>query len=744
MTVKAKASSSKIEKVAQKRRFLSNVERKTEADVAVKIALATCATESIQALNGQALAGLQSLLGHGDKFGQWVTPKDWYPGTSAATLDVDLRARILDVLRSHIGEAPVRKLLGKQSFECLVESAVLSTSRYLMLCRVGSVCIKGRTTRRSLDTSTIAMLAYHYLPKLAAISLTKAVGRNAISPAPILIDGRCFSGIIESDLTTITRAPGMIRTLTNELHRMRMLADWGLWSDTPAAPLDSTKITTVRGEREVPVPPPKREPHLPLPDEYVSEMGQKSYWIIEQLAPCLLKALTGLTRIWQVEPIASGSALSRRCNSFLASFEWVDASGTPIVGLPFQSRSKSNFRGAERPRKARDWPPRTAQDVLALARILQGAHLFVCGLSMGSRRTELASLQRTCLHYAKDGEVYANGRTYKLVSQHDGQTRDWVLPEFAVQAIEQQSRLVTLLDRLPPEPRRGMALPDQSSTHLWGRLGGGNDRTLPMEASAIGKLLRTFAYDLGMEENPSGQPIRTHRLRKTLARLAALAITSAPKVLQDVFGHKSIEMTLYYILADKALAAEIETIASELRVMRAEAVIADMVAVAEPDELAQQFGGYGGVAALTIDKAVRMHRDGAHRRGEDWGTNDVRELAEILTMQGKTWQLVRPGVVCTKSIGQAGPCNKKKGYPEPSRCHTHCEHRLEEAWHREEVDQCISESLELYIKEAACGEDLVAAHWAGQIRAHIGRFPDLHAKWMNDTRVQIIMTESAP
>ncbi|SDJ62871.1 hypothetical protein SAMN05216338_105715 [Bradyrhizobium sp. Rc2d] len=47
-----------------------------------------------------------------------------------------------------------------------------------------------------------------------------------------------------------------------------------------------------------------------------------------------------------------------------------------------------------------------------------------------------------------------------------------------------------------------------------------------------------------------------HRWRHTVARLVALSVVGAPKVLFDLFGHKDIEMTLYYMMSDPTIADE--------------------------------------------------------------------------------------------------------------------------------------------------------------------------------------------
>jgi hypothetical protein len=210
----------------------------------------------------------------------------------------------------------------------------------------------------------------------------------------------------------------------------------------------------------------------------------------------------------------------------------------------------------------------------------------------------------------------------------------------------------------------------------------------------------------------------------------------------DVFGHKSIEMTLYYILADKDLQADIEKVSRELRVMRAKEAVKKMVSDEETQTEGLSLGGYGGPAALMVHRAVEVHKDRLHRRGEKWGANSAVELAELLTLQGKAWQFVRPGVICTKFPGtESGPCNKSKGHPEPASCQSHCKHRLEEAYLREDVDGAIRDAVKAYNEAVESEDELAQALWAGQIRAHIGRFEDLRSKWMSNPTVRLVVEE---
>lgn len=738
-------------------------------------ALLATSAEAIQSLDAQPLMPVQAMLEHGSTFGRWQTPRRWIPLAQPSLLDIDLRARVLSFLpegqqalvRSddeavaavrHAAEASAASVL--DGFESpvrrLVTASVLSLTRYLVICRMGPAGIGKKAKGRALDPSTLSRTAYHQLPQLMAIGLSKrlsALGPNeGISGAE-----RFFRHIAAEDLDRFS--PGERPRLEVELKRMQVLAERGCWVDVPLLGGDASDVTSVAGPVEKPQAQQKPDPHLPLPDDYVAEMGRYSLWLIRDLAPSLLAVVSEIRSIWLSTDdlsVSPGRIAQRRddaVRNLLAEHAWLDSEGRPTSAPPFNirlSRSGKNSRAKKRAEggaatglteRPAGWQPRMLVDVVLLLKLVQMAHFFVVGLSMGARKSELVTLERDCLQPSPNGMPYADGRTWKLVDRHDGETRDWVLPDVAMQAIEQQVRLVTLMDDIGPvAPKRDVDRPAAAPVHLWAEIGGGKaNRTKPMLHTQTA--LRAYAQALGMSTEPGGQSLRVHRFRKSIARLAALALTQAPKVLKDVFGHKNIEMTLYYILTDKDLQVDVERVARELRVMRAKEAVEAMVA-AEAQALPN--GGFGGPAAASVSKAIHVHRDRLHRRGEEWGADSAMELAEVLTLQGKAWHLARPGVICTKFPGtEAGPCNKSKGEPEPARCQSHCSHRFEEPFLRDDVDGSIRDAAAAYQEAAERNDELVQALWAAQVRLHLGRFDDLRDKWMQDPVVRSIVDAGA-
>ena len=117
------------------------------------------------------------------------------------------------------------------------------------------------------------------------------------------------------------------------------------------------------------------------------------------------------------------------------------------------------------------------------------------------------------------------------------------------------------------------------------------------------------------------------------------------------------------------------------------------------------------------------------RRGEtEFDTKTLRETAETLTFNGDYWTLVRPGVICTKGLGEYGPCTKNHRAPDPGACRTTCGHRLETS----RAKQTCEDALHALVNEranAACeGAEMLLANLDGQILAQLKRWDDVRER----------------
>lgn len=693
--------------------------------------------DSICTLGEVRLTQLLKLYRHGSRFGFWETAEEWLPPSARDSyrMKVNLRTRILNYLSetSTFEQSP------------LLYEAILSATRYLLLLRIAPSGLGDRARNRSLDVTTISKLAHETVPALFALGIEAAARSKERVTTGLL------SLIDVSNLYKLKTERSKLMLI--ELRRMRMLRNQGLWRDVPEDSLPKVQDLVTAAEPRV-NPSIDTDPHRPLPDDYAAEMAWKSLWLSTNVTENLIAVFDELSTQWDQFIKRNGRPMSqvtfdRQTATCLHRHVWVDQAGSPIVRLPFEFNAPKELHFQTRARKAGTlktdrgvWPPRSMRDLGHLVDTTQTGHYYMTALSIGPRASEALGLERTCVVRSKDGSLMMNGRTFKLVERFEGDERDWAVPDVVAFAIERQTRLVESIERLFEARRlKTLSTKVKAGKNLWGRLS-----TMSRNPTAalvdINRRLQAFAVTLGMEVSPGGQNIRSHRFRKTLARIVALALTQAPKLLMSIFGHKSMEMTLHYILSDPGLRAEIETVARELRVMRAKEAI-ETIAAADlsPDD--SNLGGFGGRAAVTLADAIDRQRQRLHRQGQDWGQESAFELAQLMTDKGETWNQVRPGVFCTKLLGEVGACNRKRGAPEPSNCTTGCDHRLEEGFLREDVDSSIQECLKNLQHARSEGEKLIGSYWESQIRAHVPRFADLQAKWMMDPVVAQLFAETA-
>ncbi|MES2948144.1 MAG: hypothetical protein V4858_06320 [Pseudomonadota bacterium] len=515
-----------------------------------------------------------------------------------------------------------------------------------------------------------------------------------------------------------------------ELNRIFQYANRGYWSDIPVLSAPEALNHASRAARSEAggagmakeVGKARSEPFLPFSDEFLGESGWRMAWIVEHLGPLLIPCAEGLAVVYKNLKSKSNSlhALesmrSRAASQFLSSYPWTDSNGHVVTELPFQARITRNGKGP-----GFCWPPRNHAELKGLLALLQTAHLYIALLSTGGRISEVLSFQEGDVVESTDGTVTIAGRTYKLVTMRGGEKRDWPLPALGVLAIYQQERLAAVCSAINlqgsiNEPGQEEKTPandefevdEAIANPIWLRVGTGK-RIL----GDYNEMLISAFDVLGLTELSDGINPHAHRFRKTVARLLALALSDAPKILMDLFGHKTIEMTLHYILTDPLIRAEMQ------EVLKAQTIMLAVEAIENIDD-------YGGPAAATIKEAVESSKV---RAGSEYGAKDINDLAETFTLSGKFWTLVRPGVICTKLPQQAGPCNKQVGLPEPSRCRSHCGLRLEQAALRDDVDRSIEQAFG-FLKEAKSADNEISAEmWRGQVYANLDRFPGLRKKW---------------
>lgn len=713
---------------------------KTDIEKSRSDALARWDVERFQHMRPDELVQVQAALHHGSVYGFWQTPRDWLTKRQAteSNMNVDLRRRLRAYALARLQDA-------EQTYPDLehwLDQAVLTMTRVLLLMRCAG--LRGRPS--CLAPSTIIANADIHLNKCLSIALVKGLRSQAERVATSQGERRLFGLLTIQQLWEEDGGPKWAVVVSSLESRLRQWSDVGYWNDVFAthgtSAIEDLKAGKSRNNRRQ----HETQEYKPLPDDYAALLAKRSLWLMREIGPNLVRLAPQFVTMYAktAERVRMGSLSQKQLSNsrstyssrMVQNFTWLDSTGQPLTRIPF----RLDLTGSS---EEHGWLPRTQRDFFDLMAYVQTAHQVITGLTMGLRESELLDMTRGCVvERTKDGErcYYIIGRTFKTVATYEGEMREWPVVAQVKQAVESQERLMAQLDEI----NRAENPSYESDTHLWGRfyLKGKSD-----EAFLYTNLwLRNYVEALGMDPAPSEQNLSTHRLRKTLARIVALALVESPMVLYEIFGHHDIEMTLHYILANKELRLEVEAIAREINVMRAAEVV-EVMAQAELRRLTGKslpgdlYGGCSGGAAEPIEAHVQEEVRKVHERGEEWGSENAIELGRLFTNAGQQWMLVRKGVICTKSPGTVGPCSlKSRGRPEPSKCSSGCSHRLEREFMRDDVRGILDTARKGYEQALADSEEGLAAYWGGQIKINISRFPDIEQEYMRIPSIAACMS----
>lgn len=666
--------------------------------------LSSTDARDIQHLEKEALLELQAKFGLGREWGVLDFPAEWMS-------DGSMKSRGQRVLY-------IRKICHAEEGSSQAELVTMTVTRYALICLVTPM--EGASGVRYLAPSTVVSGARRLCQVIAEL------GKNNL-----IADERIFAKCSKTKLLQACR--GSVRV--NQINRLIQLVERGYWNDGPdlsemEEEIQGAESTGQSGGSEEKAEGRKKSarteaagpsPYLPLEDELVAELGWRCVWFMRHAEPVLIKCAIELIEHAKTVERNDGSKLttyqsrkSKAIIKFMKEYEWKFENGEDFEEFPFDLA----FSGAGN-REKFYWPPRDLSQMKSLLTMAQSMHLAVALLSMAGRVSSILSLD-TVSFASKNlaSQDIANAQSFKDSDAIGGRVRDWPMPSVLELALEHQKTLVSFIGNLnlAGEFNELAKRPDDNT--MWLGIRSGEPVT-----GGYNQMLVSLIETLGLSSLLKNKRIHAHRFRKTIARLMALAIVGAPKIVMDFFGHENIEMTLSYMLTDPMLRLEMEEVARAQVIMFAKEAITDV-------------DNCGGPAAVALRAAVREERA---RRGEELGETDITGLADTLTLSGTYWMLVRPGVICTKLPQQSGPCNAKKSQPDAARCKSYCGHRLEMSILRQEVDDCIRIALKEIEKANKEDNEIAVESWRGQVIANLGRFPDLKKKWSKNRVVAALL-----
>ena len=211
-------------------------------------------------------------------FGLWSRPEIWLPaGKQTCYQNIDLGIRLQHFLKkmSSAHRTPACAALTSYATETLI--------RYLLMLRQGPSGMGRKGANRPLSPSSIVAIAFNGGPALYAFAIDKHLRRMQLEGRDlqnvelgVVSPGQLLCTVEIDDLSKLPLTyQNKVRT---ECQRMQQLSSLKHWHDVPRSSRE-TVVTAIQGKAKTNPEKPKRNEHLPLPDEYVAEMGQKSQWL---------------------------------------------------------------------------------------------------------------------------------------------------------------------------------------------------------------------------------------------------------------------------------------------------------------------------------------------------------------------------------------------------------------------------------------------------------------------------------
>lgn len=444
----------------------------------------------------------------------------------------------------------------------------------------------------------------------------------------------------------------------------------------------------------------------PFSDDFTYLLADSALWFAEVLGPDVLRCWAGLRKLRE-QRITTSNPLKAKVQRDVYVKSFVTSSLPTDQSFKYSIKLKMHKDGRYQIIEVNRWSDLDPDSLRQLAAKIQASHAIILGLCMAPRNGELASLPRECLRTLDDLSL-VRGYTFKLSETFE--ERDWPIPRVAVAAIRQQQVIASLLD--------------PAGDHLFVSFRQERSRLYATEKLLLKPTAFTDAIVIpgrGPLTSLCSGNVHSHRLRKTVARLAALSLVGANQILFDILGHRDPEMTMNYILADPLLQEEMQQITKE-------------AAIAIAQSAFDNSDGNGGAARDKVSHlAARLKVRSAN---DELGNSSLLEAAKLLSQDGRV-TLVRKGVLCTKTTNQRGECNRSIGIPDIGNCSVSCLHRLELAAARHDRTRAVFQILD----EMKASGPLLRRWWQAQLLTQLYPFEDLRLELLGNAQVQAALID---
>jgi integrase len=435
------------------------------------------------------------------------------------------------------------------------------------------------------------------------------------------------------------------QTILSEINaygEMGLVSDW-----LRQVPLNAL-ATDVEGKLEGLPPLPKKtvrdaQGHVhrstkPLPDEFVTRLIRICLYYQNELAHHLFIHVDKFAALRQEDSISGKAKAMQRYKTFAQEYidrrRWKDSQGAVMRTLPFEADYA--------------FPPVGFKGLQDMVYAFQSTNQILIELATGMRLSEVSRLESDCVpkKSLKTNRPILRGRTYKLTVGYQGQKRTWPIPIEVAQAIANQVRLF-------------QAFPADDGSEIW-RSTGTTNFGASLNTVTVTHQLTRFPRLHKLDHLYEGG-FNVRRFRPTLARHVVLAVTGAPRILQELFGHRNLTTTIDYILASPFIREEMQA-AVDRQILGLKTSLVTQ---------RQKAGGPG--ARLVRDAFDRYESEFEVPPDEKEQGRRMREYVETTLASGTgNLRMIMPGVICIRPIGAAGKCSKASEPPNAARCQTDC------------------------------------------------------------------------
>ncbi|MCR9071841.1 MAG: hypothetical protein NXI18_08985 [Alphaproteobacteria bacterium] len=473
------------------------------------------------------------------------------------------------------------------------------------------------------------------------------------------------------------------------IQRLNGLFNAGLFDDWPAGDIEPRKYEGV--------------PIRPFSDEAFTEILRAAFFmsqIQQDLEACY--AEISAIEVDEKGRKTIGRFVRPYRNQCIA--KWSGEYLYPGLVFPYQFEVDGERKLTQR---FSSWPLQTLSGVKSLLSLCQAANAIILNTATAGRVSEMQTLSRDPL-IQFDGMEGLIGSTFKESEDPKGSTRHWPLPHQAVEAIWRQQRMLKVFGH----KGKFLWVPGNRTTTGVVAL----EYLIPRFGVAVHTLDGTPLCDLD-------GTVSSHRFRKTMSRLAGLALEGASEVLYTVLGHSDIDITLGYMLSDREFRLDADKVRREVQDVRRKQIIA------KSEEC-------GGPAAETLRAAKSELLRKTHRLGVSADNPEV--FRTILPYVEK----VRDGVFCTSDSKQKGLCSKVTGNRDLGACSASCIFRLETAAAAQDRKRAVEQAIKML-----CIDRLYAGarpFYQSQILANLAPFPKTIDAFANDNRLRLALKDCDP